>query len=91
MASISPRPQWVQWDMTHAFSLGWSHIWLFLAQCGIPAGFIKTMQAEEMENYKKYINILWGKPKSGERKKSTFQRNTYRLYIWKLVRKSNAR
>ena len=35
-----------------------THIWLFLAQCGIPAGFIKTMQAEEMQNYKKYINIL---------------------------------
>ena len=34
-----------------------THIWLFVAQCGIP-GFIKTMQAEEMENYKKYINIL---------------------------------
>ena len=24
----------------------------------IPASFIKTMQAEEMQNYKKYINIL---------------------------------
>ena len=35
-----------------------THIWLFLAQCGIPAGFIKTMQVEEMQNYKKYINIL---------------------------------
>ena len=34
------------------------HIWLFLAQCGIPAGFIKTMQVKEMQNYKKYINIL---------------------------------
>ena len=33
-----------------------THIWLFLAQRGIPAGFIKTMQVEEMQNYKKYIN-----------------------------------
>ena len=33
-----------------------AHIWLFLAQCGIPAGFIKTTQAQEMQNYKKYIN-----------------------------------
>ena len=35
-----------------------THIWLFLAQCGMLAGFIKTMQAEQMQNYKKYINIL---------------------------------
>ena len=35
-----------------------THTWLFLTQCGIPAGFIKTMQVEEMQNYKKYINIL---------------------------------
>ena len=35
-----------------------THIWLFLAQCGMLVGFIKTMQAELMQNYKKYINIL---------------------------------
>ena len=35
-----------------------THIWLFLAQCGIHAGFIKIMQADEMQNYKKYIDIL---------------------------------
>ena len=35
-----------------------THIWLFLAQCGIPADFIKTMQDEEMQNYKKNTNIL---------------------------------
>ena len=38
-----------------------THIGLLLAKCGIPAGFIKTMQVEEMQNYKKYINILLGK------------------------------
>ena len=43
-------------------------IWLFLAQCGIPAGFIKTMQVEEMQNYKKYIICCGVKPKSGEKK-----------------------
>ena len=35
-----------------------THIWLFSAKCGMLAGFIKTMQAEERQNYKKYINIL---------------------------------
>ena len=35
-----------------------THIWLFLAQCGMLSGFIKTMQVELMQNYKKYINIL---------------------------------
>ena len=31
------------------------------------------------------------KPKRGEKKKAKFQRITYRLYIWKVVRKSNVR
>ena len=35
-----------------------THIGLLLAQCGTLAGFIKTMRAEEMQDYKKYINIL---------------------------------
>ena len=35
-----------------------THIWLFSAQCGMLVGFIKTMQAGEMQNYKKHINIL---------------------------------
>ena len=48
---------WKSWtlELTSEFS---PHIWLFLAQCGMLAGFIKTMQAEEMQKYKKYINIL---------------------------------
>ena len=68
-----------------------THIWLFLAQCGMLAGFIKTMQAEKMQNHKRYINILWGKTEKWGEKTTTFQRITYRLYIWKVVRKSNVR
>ena len=44
------------------------HIWLFLAQCGIPAGFIKTMQVEEMQNTKNISIFCRVKPKSGEKK-----------------------
>ena len=50
-----------------------THTWLFLAQCGIPAGFIKTMQADEMQNYKKYINILWGKTEKWREKTQHFK------------------
>ena len=55
------------------------------------AGFIKTMQAEEMQNHKTYINILLGNTEKWREKKATFQLITYRLYIWKVVRKSIAR
>ena len=28
------------------------HVWLFVAQCEMPAGFIDTTHAEEMQSYK---------------------------------------
>ena len=37
------------------------------------AGSVKTMQATEMENYKKYINILLGKTEGWEKKKQHFK------------------
>ena len=39
-----------------------------LAQCGMLAVFVKTMQVEEMQNYKNISIFCRGKPKSGEKK-----------------------
>ena len=36
------------------------------------AGFIKTMQAEEMQNHKTYINILLGNTEKWREKKQHF-------------------
>ena len=75
---------WKSWtlELTSEFS---PHIWLFLAQCGMLAGFIKTMQAEEMQKYKKYISIFCRvKPKSGEKRKQLSKN-----HLWTVCLKSS--
>ena len=59
-----------------------AHIWLFSAQCGMLPGFINTMQAEEMQNYKKYINNLWGKTVKWREKKTTTFKKSLIDYIY---------
>ena len=49
------------------------------------AGFIKTMQAEEMQNYKKYINILLGKTEKWRVKKINLSNN----HLWTVYLKSS--
>ena len=67
-----------------------THVWLFLTQCGMLAGFIKTMQAKEMQSYEIIsISFRVKMEKWGEIKIATFQRFTYQLYVWKVVKKSS--
>ena len=53
-----------------------SHAYVtILAQCGMLAGFIKTMQAEEMRNYKTISIFCRVKPTNGEKKKNSISKN----------------
>ena len=55
--TISKCNLWKSWTLKLTSEFSHAYVTI-LAQCGIPAGFIKTMQVEEMQNCKKYINIL---------------------------------
>ena len=79
-----------------------THIWLSLAQCGMLAGFIKTMLAEEKQNYKNISILCRVKPKHGEKKsnisknhlstvnlKSSEKINTIKLFLSLRTVKSN--
>ena len=53
-----------------------SHAYLtILAQCGMLAAFIKTMQAVEMQNYKNISIFCRVKPKSGEKNNNDISKN----------------
>ena len=78
---------WKSWTLELTSEFFHVHLTI-LTQCGMLAGYIKTIQAEERQSYI-YIYCRV-KPKSGE-KKAAFQRITYRPYIWKVLRKSTVR
>ena len=57
------------------------HIWLLLAQCRILAGFINTMQAEETQIYKIYINVLHGKTEKWIEKSNISKNHLSTVYL----------
>ena len=58
-----------------------SHAYLtILAQCGMQAGFIKAMQAEEMQNYKNISIFCRVKPKKWREKNNISKNHLSTVY-----------